>query len=158
MAVCPLCKVYISVKEEGKTYKGKKYHLPCFEKILDDMEQGEDQRGELDKYICKLFGIKKITPLISEQISNFVKIDGYSINGIKATLYYFFELGEREVGESVRGIGIVPYVYEEAKEFFSTIGKAKEVNKNFVPAITEKHVQIKKPNKGLQKIDISKIE
>ena len=158
MAVCPFCKTYMTTKEDGKTYKGKKYHPACFEKILDDMESGDDERVVLDKYICKLFGIKRITPLINEQISTFTKTNGYSLTGIRATLYYFFELEGREITEDVKGIGIVPYVYDEARDFFREISRIKEKNKGFKEVITKTKIQIKRPNKSISKIDIGKIE
>ncbi len=158
MAVCPYCKNYVSTKEASKTYKGKKYHADCFNKILDDLEEGDTEREKLNKYICEIFEIDRVSPLIDKQISEFTKINGYTISGIYNTLKYFFSIGERDVGEDVRGIGIVPYVYEEAKEYFETIKKATNHNKNFVPVITEQRIQIRKPDYSVNKIDISKIE
>lgn len=157
MAICPFCKIYMSTKEEGKIYKTKKFHNACFEKMLDDMDSGDDEMVKLTQYICKLFNIKRINPLMSEQISTFTKTNGYTLSGIRASLYYFFEMEEREVGEDVKGIGIVPFVYDEARQFFEGLAKVKEKNKKFCQVVTENHVKIKSPNKSLPKIDITKI-
>jgi len=157
MANCPFCKTYMGTKEDGKTYKGKKYHVKCFEKMLDDMESGDDELTKLNQYVCKLFGIKTLTPLMSEQISTFTKTNGYTASGIRATLYYFFELEERELKEDVKGIGIVPFVYDEAREFFKEMARIKEKNKDFVPTSKRVEVKIRKPSTSNNLIDISKL-
>jgi hypothetical protein len=158
MANCPYCKNYISTKEPSKNYKGTKVHLACFEKMLDDLEAGDTDREELNRYICKLFSLKKITPLIDSQINNFVSINGYTLKGIQGTLYYFFELEEREVGEDVKGIGIVPFVYDEAKDYFSLKSKALEENRKFNKKTQEVSVRVHTRDYSVPKIDISKIE
>jgi len=63
-ATCPFCGQYISTQDETKTFKGKKYHLQCFGKILDDMESGSNETEELHKYICKILEIPTVTPYV----------------------------------------------------------------------------------------------
>jgi len=96
--------------------------------------------------------------LIDTQINNFLSVNGYTLKGIEATLHYFFELEEREVGEDVKGIGIVPYIYDEAKEYFLVKEKAEKENKGFKDG--SKKVEVKLPQKryGAPMIDITKIE
>jgi len=157
MALCPFCKLYISTKESGKNYKGKKYHPQCFEKMLDDIESGDDDQKELNDYICKLFNIKTITPLMSSQIQSFTDTKGYTLKGIHGSLYYFFNIEGNEIGEDIKGIGIVPFVYDDAKDFFESIKKAKETNSKFKNMPKTSNVKIKRPDTSVNKIDISKI-
>ena len=53
-----------------------------------------------------------------KQIKDFKEQFNYTYRGIKSTLHYFYEISEgNDVGNSM-GIGIVPFVYEEAKKFY----------------------------------------
>lgn len=157
MATCFICKGYLGPKESSKKYKGKRVHPICFEKMLDELESVDSEREELNKYICTLFKIDKITPLINTQIDNFKSVNGYTCLGIKATLHYFFDLKGNIITEDIKGIGIVPFVYEEARAFFKVKIKADRHNNNFQSKAEEKFLKIKKPDPSLGKIDITSL-
>ena len=53
-----------------------------------------------------------------KQIKDFKEQFNYTYKGMKTTLHYFYEIQEgNDVGDSM-GIGIVPFVYDEAKKFY----------------------------------------
>jgi hypothetical protein len=42
----------------------------------------------------------------------------YTYSGIKRTLEYFYEVKKNSIEKANGGIGIVPWVYEEAKRYY----------------------------------------
>lgn len=69
-------------------------------------------------YICKLFQIKAPTTMICAQLKKFKDDEHYTYQGMKAALEYFFELQGNSVDGS-RGIGIIPYIYDEVRDFYT---------------------------------------
>lgn len=93
----------------------------CLEEytLLEKQRQTEaDAYKDLIDYICQLFSIKAPTLLIVSQIKRFKDEYGYTYQGMKATLEYFFELQHNSL-ENSSGVGIIPYVYDEVKKFYA---------------------------------------
>jgi hypothetical protein len=110
---CPVCGSFND--KENTVFHNSKYHC----KICFDNKQNEAKDyKELIAYICELYGIDTPTGWMLKQIKDFKEQFNYTYKGIKTTLHYFFEIQEgNDVSNSV-GIGIVPFVYEEAKRFY----------------------------------------
>lgn len=85
----------------------------------------EYTKEELNKLICELYSIPKITPLIRKQINKFVLELGLSYKEIAQALYFFIEVEKREP-ELKYGIGIVPHTLADAKNYFKKLKKQKE--------------------------------
>ena len=87
--------------------------------------------------------------LIQKQIHNFIVDNGYSYNGIYKTLVYYYDIKKNPTDKANGGIGIVPYVYEEAKRYYYYLyltnkkNEEKEV-KNESITIVSKPMQKKK--------------
>ena len=65
-----------------------------------------------------LITIKKIQFTIIQNIKDYKDQFHYTYRGIKTTLHYFYEIQEGNSVEDSLGIGIVPFVYDEAKKFY----------------------------------------
>ena len=146
---CALCNQEI-IGTKYKSKKRKRYHIECFDKLIDNAETKNhmkasgiknNEKNELIKYICQLYNLSEIPYAIDKQIDNFVAQLGYTYTGIQKTLYYFYELSRNNVDNHTSTIGIVPYYYEEAKKFFNTVHDSNELNKEFV--LDEKTVHVK---------------
>ena len=85
----------------------------------------EYTKEELNKLICELYSIPKITPLIRKQINKFVLELGLSYKEIAQALYFFIKVEKKEP-ELKYGIGIVPHTLADAKNYFKKLKKQKE--------------------------------
>lgn len=65
---------------------------------------------------------------IKKQIKQFVEEYKCSYSGIKKTLIYFFEIKKNSIEKSNGGIGIVPYVYQEAAQYYYNLERAQKQN------------------------------
>lgn len=108
---------FCGVPTERKTAlrkEGKAFHEECYSDYVD--------RRELFKYCCSLWGLKAPGPLISRQAKDFRK-KGYTYKGMKLSLKYFYEVknNDRNKYKGSETIGIIPYCYEEAKEYYTKL-------------------------------------
>jgi hypothetical protein len=117
---CCKCKKSFPIDECEKIGAGY-YCFDCGEKHKAET----NAYRELIDYICQLYGLTAPSMLILSQIKRFKEVDGFTYKGMKAALQYFFELQHNDVHAS-NGVGIIPYIYEEVKEFHAQKKRRKE--------------------------------
>ena len=153
MPKCPHCNN--EVKEEDAIYNTKTkryYHEFCYNELLE--------RKKLCDYVCELLNYKKLSVRIYQQMANYYE-RGVSYTDMLLALKYFYEIKKRDINKSQGGIGIIPYVLDEAKEFatLEKIEQDKLIAKFETNAIEKKetiivHV-IERNNKQRKNIDIN---
>jgi hypothetical protein len=75
-------------------------------------------RKELEQLICELYDIPNINSMIGSQITKFQKLHGYTEKDIARAVAYYVEV-QGQVPDRRKGIGIVPYVMEEAQRYYN---------------------------------------
>ncbi|PAC96352.1 hypothetical protein [Bacillus paralicheniformis] len=148
---CPYCETYLD-KNDAIPYKKRYYHQNCF----DTWKMEAEHRKELIKYICELYKIDAPTGMMLKQIKEFQEEYKYKLKGIELALRYFHET----LGNPVRegdGLGIVPFIYEEAKaDYLQKKAIEESVEKAKKHKQKESIVIIKKQNrKNIKIVDIS---
>lgn len=155
MPKCPHCNN--EVKEEDAIYNTKTkryYHEFCYNELLD--------RKKLSDYVCELFNYKKPSVRIYQQMSSYYG-QGVSYADMLLALKYFYEVKKGDINKSQGGIGIIPYVLEEAKEFASLeqIERDKLIAKFEANAANQKETLIvhvrQKENHNKKMIDINSL-
>lgn len=103
----------------------KRYaHKECFEKAN---EENKDVIA-LEEYIKEFFGYKELPLKVTRQINQYIKEKGYTYTGILKTLKYFYEVKHGDKEKACGGIGIVPYVYADAADYYYNIWMAQQRN------------------------------
>jgi hypothetical protein len=152
MVKCPYCEQKLD-KDEAHEYKKKYYHVRCF----NEWQQEKEHRQQLIDYICSTFRIDVPTGMILKQIKDFQTDYKYKLKGMELALRYFHETLGNQVQQG-SGIGIIPFVYEDAKNHYIKQQKIAESLENL-----DKNEEITvyiDPNKNKRKskkIDISAI-
>jgi hypothetical protein len=79
-------------------------------------------KQQLEQLICELFKIEKPTKMMFSQITRFVteQEHGYSYLDIARALAFFIE-EQGNTPDIERGIGIVPWVIDEARKFYGNL-------------------------------------
>lgn len=107
-------------------FKGHYYHTNCWleKETPGSVRPMKPERTESDRWtdaIMDLFyrdmKVECNFSLIHRQIKGLVK-KGYTIKGIYYTLNWFYLIKRGDWEKSNGGIGIVPYVYEEASQYW----------------------------------------
>ena len=78
-----------------------------------------EQRWILINLIYKIYN-NKINPSVFTAIPRYLK-KGYTYLGIVRALEYHFVIKKGSIAKGKNGIGIVPYVYDDAQKYFDSI-------------------------------------
>ncbi len=107
-------------ENESVVYKNRHYCESCLELKKEEQEQKDTKNGdwvELYEYIVELYGHSP-TGMMFKQLGEYRKPPyEYTNKGMYLTLKYFYETMGNNVIDGT-GLGIIPYVYEDAKKNF----------------------------------------
>ena len=109
---------------------------------------------ELKDYIKKLYGNKANWILINKQIKDFQKEYGYSLSGMLKSLVWFYEIKGNSPEKSNGGIGIIPFAYQNAYNYYYDlfVAQSKNENKNVKEIITKtREITIKPPERPIKR-------
>ncbi len=120
--ICKYCgKTFDADKEEYQKEGPRYIHKKCYNNKMN--ESG---------YVIKIHELMKqllqdgySKHKIDKQIKQFTE-EGKSISGIYKTLDYWYNIKQSDTSKANGGIGIVPYVYSEAKSYHRQQAKNKE--------------------------------
>ena len=151
--VCAYCKKPMSKKDEDCVMVGnnKYVHKSCQE--LENQREKTD-REKLEEYIKELFQISYIEPRVKAQIKKYVEEYNYTYSGMQKALYYHYEIKGGDKSKANGGIGIVPYVYQNAYNYFYELWLAQQKNKDvqielYQPRVKE--IVIPRPERKIKK-------
>ena len=122
-------------------------HKSCQEEKLASESKQEKDKRLLEEYIKQLFGYSSLPPRVVKQIQTYAHDleHNYTYSGMLKTLRYFFEVRGNSIEKANGGIGIIPYVYDEAFSYWRAICEAQQKNehidlKEFVLPVREIHI------------------
>lgn len=149
MVRCTFCQQLVD-KDLCIRHNEKNYHQKCYQDYLD--------RKEVLRYVAKLFGFKsedRPGPVINSQLKTFMtKYSYYTYKGILNSLVYFYEVKKGSKEKANEGIGIVPYIYDEAQEYYEKLyNKQEKVAKIIEKQLEESPVVLK-----VKKIENKKVK
>ena len=75
-----------------------------------------------------------ISPRVRKQINQYIDEYGYTYSGIRKALIYFYEIKHNDISKANGGIGIVPYCYQQAKDYYYSLWLAQQKNEDKVIA------------------------
>ena len=127
---CKYCGIQFDrLKEPTVEVSARRYaHKECADNYNNSLSQEEKDYMELEKYIKKLFNTNVVNAKIRKQIKDFKKEYNYSYTGIQKTLYWWYEIKKNDLSKANDGIGIVPFIYKDACDYFYRIYLAQQAN------------------------------
>jgi hypothetical protein len=109
--------------------KSRRYaHQKCYEENQETYSQEELDYKELEDYIKKLFNKNVVPARVKKQIKDYKEEYGYTSSGILKTLYWWYELKNNSTEKANEGIGIVPFIYDDAKDYYYRLYLAQIAN------------------------------
>ena len=85
-----------------------------------------------------LYGDKANWHLIMKQIKDYQKELNYSLSGILKSLVWFYEIKGNSPEKSNGGIGIVPFAYQDAYNYYYSLFIAQSQNEKNITELTNK--------------------
>lgn len=104
---------------------GKYVHLECAQ--LEEKREKTDEEL-LNAYIMELYHVPYVPPRMQKQIKQYIKEYNYTYSGMLKTLKYFYEVKGNDIKDSYESLGIIPYVYRKARDYYLAIWEAQQKN------------------------------
>ena len=116
--------------------------MTCAIAAENEKSQAEKDKEDLENYIMNLLGEEFISPKVRKQINNYIETYNFTYSGMKKALVYFYEVKGNDKSKANGGIGIIPYVYRDAYNYYYSIWLANQKNEdkivtNYKPIIRE---------------------
>ena len=132
-------------------------HQECSLTEEQKKSKEEQDKIDLDNYIMQLFKIDYVDARIRKQIKQYREEYNYTYSGIRKALVYFYEVKGNPIEKANGGIGIVPYVYQNAYNYYLALWQAQQKNQdkvltNYVPKVKE--VVIPRPQRKVKKREL----
>jgi hypothetical protein len=141
---CKLCEKEVD-KETAIKHSSRYYHPECHKHF----EQQKQDRKDLIDYICKLHRIEAPTGMMLKQIKEYQEEFNYKYKGMELALRYFYETLENRLREG-DGIGIIPFVYEDAKKHYLKRRNVEKSAQNMQLEPNKRIIHIKSPKLEIQ--------
>ena len=132
LVICSKCgKQFDRDKIQAVKSGARRYaHYECMpDGEIVPLPQPKEDEGltQLKQYIEKLFGNSVNWPLIMKQIKTFKEENGYTYSGMLKSLIYFYDVKGNHVEKS-KGIGIIPFAYKDAYNYYYSLFLAQSQN------------------------------
>lgn len=107
-------------------------HLTCALAAENEKSQAEKDKEDLEKYIMELLEEEYISPRVRKQMNSYVDEYNFTYSGMKKALVYFYEVKGNDKSKAKGGIGIIPYVYRDAYNYYYSLWLANQKNEHKV--------------------------
>lgn len=126
---CPFCGLQFDRDKVDFIQVGRRFaHVSCYENAEKNKTQEDKDREALEGYIMKLFGEDYVNARVRKQIKQYREEYNYTYSGMLKALVYFFEVKKNSIEKANGGIGIVPYIYKDAYNYYYSIWEAQQKN------------------------------
>lgn len=138
--LCPFCKKKIDrFKDQYRRLPGGWFgHEQCC--IIEDQRKKTPEE-ELDLYIMKLYDIPFVSPYMKKQIEKYRVNYQYSYTGMLRSLKYWYEIKKTPFDAS-KGVGIIPYIYQDAYNYYYSIWLANQKAKEDEASTIKKQIEL----------------
>lgn len=133
MVICSVCREKFdrdkvqAVKSGARRYA---HHTCMPDGELVPLPQVDAELVKLIEYTQQLLGKEYNAARVKKQIKDFKDEYGYSYSGMLKSLVYFYEVKGNSKDKANGGIGIVPYIYNDAYNYYLNLFLANQQNIN----------------------------
>lgn len=152
---CPKCgetfdrDIIQAVRINGKRYG----HAKCYpdnNNFVPLVEKKISEEQKIKNYAKSILKEQYVAARVNKQIKDFLA-EGYTASGILKTLIYWYEIKHNDISKAMGGIGIVPYVYKQALDYYYNLYLAEMAN-------VDKDIDEYRPKEIFISIDLPKKE
>ena len=133
-------------------------HKQCHEKAQAGKSQEEKDYEQLCKYIKEKFDMQTISAKITRQIADYKKQYNFTYSGMYKALVWWFDVKKNTLEGTNGGIGILPYIYNDARTYYYGLYLAQIVNKDKQIKMEVEEIEIAPPQVYIQPPKLFNIE
>jgi len=128
-AMCRVCLKPVSVDSTDCHRDGEAYfHESCFAQFKSETL---DPLEKLNNLLMSLCGWETVPPGAQKQIQQIVQKENLTYDNIRGTLNYWYIIKGEKLNKD-NPLGIVPYVYDQARNFYQRRKEIKEKNQGLL--------------------------
>lgn len=122
---------------------GRRYaHKACAEEYQANLTQEQKDEISFYEYTKALFKDSYNYMMTKKLAEQYINNYQYTYSGMQKALYWFYELKKNPTDKSNGSIGIIPYIYNEAREYYYRLYLAQIANnveeiKQYKPEVIE---------------------
>ena len=152
---CPKCgetfdrDIIQAIRINGRRYG----HAKCYpdnNNFVPLVEKKISEEQKIKNYAKSILKEQYVAARVNKQIKDFLA-EGYTASGILKTLIYWYEIKHNDISKAMGGIGIVPYVYKQALDYYYNLYLAEMAN-------VDKDIDEYRPKEIFISIDLPKKE
>lgn len=147
MAKCFYCNEYFDRNaEEFVAVNNRRYaHKKCHDAAQAGKTQEEKDYESLINYIKQIFGYTLVPAKVTRQITDYKKSYNFTYSGMLKALIWWFDVKKNSIEAANGGIGILPYIYNDAKTYYYGLYLAQQANKDKTVKIKIEEIEIAPP-------------
>ena len=186
---CVICNELLA-DEQGVPYKGRYAHQKCFNIVMKTLQKDKvkeiskatekkktgrkakpkaelkealseeeyQKKQQYYKYLRQLIEDEEISAKVYALTEDYIDRYRFSYESMYQTLVYLHEIKEKELTGDV--VGIIPYYHSEAMQYYESINKVAELNKDIDMSkmYKERTIIIQPRKRKIKQIDIESIK
>lgn len=160
MAKCVYCsEQFDRNQEEWVAINARRYaHKKCHEQAEAGKSQDEKDYEALTKYIKQKFQMQTISAKVTRQIADYKKQYNFTYSGMLKALIWWFDVKKNTTENTNGGIGILPYIYNDAKTYYYGLYMAQISNQDKTIHTKIEEIEIAPPQVYVQPPRLFNIE
>jgi len=132
----------LNVIEGIKVNSNRYAHKTCADQRSQLQTKEDKDKEAFFRYCSEKFGKQFDFVRTKRMADSYIKKYSYTWSGMLKCLIYFFDIKKNPVEKANGGIGIIPYIYQEAHDYYYDIWQAQQLNankkiENYVPEVIE---------------------
>lgn len=163
---CTVCgKTFDRDKVQAVKSGARRYaHLTCMpngEKVPLAISDEDPDLVKLKEYIANLLKDQYVPARVNKQIKEYKEKYNYTYSGMLKALVWFYEVKEHSIDKANGGIGIIPFIYQDAYNYYYALFMAKSAleNSTIEPQVIEvKEVTISSPRAKLRPVRLFNLD
>lgn len=147
MVKCLYCGEQFDRLSEPNIKLGRRYaHQKCYENQDAEVLKNQEDEHKFWEYIKEIYGSDYNFISIKKQVESYIKEYNFTYSGMLKSLKWFYEVKGNSKESSNGRVGIIPYIYEDAKKYYYGLYLAQQKNKNIQGySLTIKEIVIASP-------------
>lgn len=128
---CLYCGEKFDRLKEPNVKIGRRYaHKSCYESQDAETLQKQKDKHDFFEYIKQIYGEDYNYVQIHKQAEKYIEQYNFTYSGMLKSLKWFYEIKRNNKESSNGRIGIIPYIYEDAKKYYYNLYLAQQRNKD----------------------------
>ena len=115
---------------QGKRKRYAHEVCPIKDEDISSEQKLANEKDAFFQVVKRIYGPKYNYMMINSQCESYIATYGYTWSGMRACLHWFYEINHGSLEEGHGGVGIIPFIYDQVRDYYIEVYRTQEQNKN----------------------------